>query len=253
MTTLAANSPRIMEIGSINGLPVITADIIYEGSAIGDNGSGYAQPLVAGYPFRGFCQEKADNSSGANGAINVQAVDKGKAYLAVTSVAITDVGRPVYASDDAAFNLSGIGTKIGHVYRYVSSGYCIVAFDAKVPEWVAYLSIPIELSTIADGDIVTTFTPGFNGRIIDADFITTVVAPTASKVSTLNFEIGTTNVTGGTIALTTVACNTLGKIVAAAAITAGAAFKSSDTVSVEAASTTTFVEGAGVLVVKLGM
>lgn len=132
MTTLAANSPRDFELGDINELPVIASDIIYEGAAVGDNGSGYARPLVAGDPFRGFADKKADNSSGSAGDKNVRVLTKGKVKLAVGSLAITDVGKDVYASDDDTFVLTqSTNTRVGYVYRFLSTGYGIIAFDAN--------------------------------------------------------------------------------------------------------------------------
>jgi hypothetical protein len=249
---LSANASRTYETGYINELPVKASTTIYEGAAVGDDASGYARGLVAGDPFRGFAEAKADNSAGSAGAINVRVLTKGIIKLSITSLAITDVGRPVYASDDGTFALAGIGTFVGYVYRYESSGVGYMEFDATKQEDVVEISIPITLSKLADGDIVTTLTPGFNGRIKGADFIVHDPATTGSKASTLNFEIGTTNLTGGTIALTSANCTPLGKVVAAAAITAGAGFTATDTISVEAASTTSFVEGTGVLRIKLG-
>ncbi len=43
MTTLASDVQRPFELGTINEVPVIAGDIIYEGAAVGDNGSGYAR------------------------------------------------------------------------------------------------------------------------------------------------------------------------------------------------------------------
>lgn len=252
MTTLAANTPRAWELGDHNDLPIIAADIIYQGAAVGDNASGYMRPLVSGDPFRGFALEECKNASGSAGDKNVKLLTKGKVQLSVTSLAITDVGRPVYASDDNTFALAGIGSYIGHVRRYVSSGVGIVEFDADGPEEIVIVSIPITLAELANGDVVTTYTPGFNGRVKALDFVTHDPVTTGAKLSTLNAEIGTTNITGGTVALTSAACTPLGKIVAGAAITALAGFKDTDTISIEAASTTTFIEGDGVLLIKLG-
>jgi len=252
MTTLAADKSMSLEVGYRNEIPVIAADIIYEGAAVGDNASGYMRPLVSGDPFRGFAEEKVDNSSGSAGDKNVRLHTKGIIELTITGVAITDVGRPVYATDDNAFSLAGVGSYIGHVYRYVTTNTAMVIFDANIPEEEVMLSFPIVLSSLADGDIVTGFTPGFHGRVKSLRFVTNVVASTASKLSTLNLEIGTTNLTGGTIALTTASCDTLGKITESAAITAAAAFTDADTISVEASSTTTFIEGDGALIITLG-
>ncbi|MDF3821979.1 hypothetical protein P3G55_18890 [Leptospira sp. 96542] len=132
MTTLATDVARPFELGDRNHLPVIAADIIYEGAAVGDNGSGYARPLVAGDPFLGFAVAKADNSAGAAGAINVEVRQKGRVQLPIGGLAITDKGKTVYASDDNAFTLTAsTNSAIGRVIRYVSSGIGIVQFDAS--------------------------------------------------------------------------------------------------------------------------
>lgn len=116
----------------------------------------------------------------------------------------------------------------------------------------AMLAIPISLALITGAmDVVTTFTPGFAGTIEKVQFIVTAVVTTADKLASLNLEIGTTNLTGGVVALTSANCATLGATVAGSAITANNSFGASDTVSVEAASVTAFQEGAGILVVTL--
>lgn len=132
MTTRSTDIARSFELGDTNELPVIAADIIYEGSAVGDNGSGYARPLTAGDPFRGFALTKADNASGAAGDIRVRLRERGKVQLSIGSLAITDVGKPVYASDDDTFTLTATSNShIGRVVRFVSSGIGIVEFDAN--------------------------------------------------------------------------------------------------------------------------
>lgn len=129
MTTLAADKVRTFEIGDINELPVIAADIIYEGAAVGDNGSGYARPLAAGDPFRGFAERKVDNSTGAAGDLRVRLRRFGLIQLPIASLAITDVGKDVFASDDDTFTLTqGSNTRIGYVERWVSTGIGIIAF-----------------------------------------------------------------------------------------------------------------------------
>jgi len=132
MTTLAGNSPRAYEIGSRNAFPVIASDIIYEGGAVGlVAGTGHARPLAAGDRFAGFAEAKADNSAGAAAAINVRVVESGKIELAVSGAVITDVGQPVYATDDDSFGFSPVGgVFVGFVHRYISAGVVVVAFDA---------------------------------------------------------------------------------------------------------------------------
>ena len=132
MTTLAARKPRSYEQGSMNDLPVIASDIIYEGAAVGMvQASGHARPLAAGDRFVGFAEATADNSAGAAAAINVRVYGIGEIQLAVTGATITDVGQPVYASDDDTFSISPVsGVFVGFVKRYVSSGVAVVEFNA---------------------------------------------------------------------------------------------------------------------------
>ena len=132
MATLAANSPRAFEGGSRNEFAVIASDIIYEGAAVGIViGTGHARPLAATDRFAGFAEAKADNSAGAAAAINVRVVESGKIQLSVTGAVITDVGQPVYASDDDTFTFNPVSAVfVGFVHRFVSSGVAVVAFDA---------------------------------------------------------------------------------------------------------------------------
>lgn len=132
-TTLAANKNRSLENGTgpINEIPVIASDIIYEGAAVGDNGAGYARPLVAGDKFLGFAESKVDNSSGSAGDLNVRVHTRGFTSCAISGAVITDIGQPVYASDDNAFVFTAVSNSIiGRVYRFVSSGVAIVEFTA---------------------------------------------------------------------------------------------------------------------------
>lgn len=132
MATLSANKARPFELGDIQELPVIAADVIYEGAAVGDNGSGYARPLVAADPFLGFAERPADNSAGAAGAVNVRVRVRGQVQVPVTGAAgVGDVGETVYASDDDTFTLTaGSNTAIGKVSRWVTGTTCVVAFEA---------------------------------------------------------------------------------------------------------------------------
>jgi hypothetical protein len=134
MTTLAKDSANIYEIGQRNEFPVIAADIIYEGAAVGVvNASGHARPLTSVDKFVGFAEKKADNSAGAAAAINVRTIKSGSVKLAITGAVITDVGQPVYAQDDNAFSfIKTSGVFIGFMRRFVSSGYGIVEFNAGV-------------------------------------------------------------------------------------------------------------------------
>jgi len=114
------------------------------------------------------------------------------------------------------------------------------------------LSIPIKLSGITtDGDVVTEYVPGFPGKIQKVAFVVTEKVTTADKAATLNLEIGTTNLTGGLIALTSANCAALGAVIDGTEITDDNVFSATDAISVEASSVTAFAEGAGVLLITL--
>ena len=133
MATLAADTARKYSLGEIEEYPVIATDIIFEGSAVGENASGYSRPLVAADPFQGFAEAQVDNSAGAAGALNVRVKTRGRIEIAVVGAsAVTANDRPaVYASDDDTFTLTATSNSlIGYVSRWISGTTCIVEFDA---------------------------------------------------------------------------------------------------------------------------
>lgn len=131
MTTRSTDTARGLVLGEKNHLPVIASDIIYEGSAVGVvPASGHARPLAVGDLFAGFAAVRADNSQGSAAALNVEVYESGKISLPVTGAVITDVGLPVYASDDDTFSFLPVGgVFIGYAERFVSAGVMIVRFD----------------------------------------------------------------------------------------------------------------------------
>lgn len=131
---LAVDTPRDYELGEINSVPVKASICIYEGAAVGLV-SGYARGLTAGDPFVGFAERKADNSATAtDGYIRCRVIKKGKVKLSITAVAVTDVGKGVFASADGTFTLTpSTNTRIGNVHRYVTTDTCIVDFDTEGP------------------------------------------------------------------------------------------------------------------------
>lgn len=135
MATLTADSPRIFETGHdelIDGKPVAAATKIYDGAAVGDNGSGLMRPLVAGDPFEGFAYRQADNSSGAASAIRVDLKTRGVVKLNVVGVTgVTNEDATVYAADDNTFTLTlTSNTAIGKVKRWETGTTCLVYFEA---------------------------------------------------------------------------------------------------------------------------
>ena len=131
MATLAANKARAYELGDIDEFPVIASDIIFEGSAVGlVDATGHAKPLTSSDKFVGFADAKADNSSGSAADIRVRVRTKGRVEIPVSGATITDVGQPVYATDDNAFQfIATSAVFVGYIWRFVSAGVVIVEFD----------------------------------------------------------------------------------------------------------------------------
>lgn len=109
----------------------------------------------------------------------------------------------------------------------------------------------VNLAEIASGDVITNYVPGYAFKIQKVDFRVAKPATTAAKAATINFEINTTDLTGGLIALTSAACTPAGAAVAGSAVTANNSGTSSDSFSIEASSVTAFVEGSGWIIVEI--
>jgi len=129
-----------------------------------------------------------------------------------------------------------------------------VTIQLPLSEKVGVHIVPlyVNLAEIAaNGDVLTGYVPGFNGKVLSLDF--NVIAPvtTASKRADFNLEIGTTDVTGGVVSVTSAAATPQGTVIAGSAVTAANEFTATDALSLEAASVTAHAEGSGWLLLKL--
>lgn len=116
-------------LGDFEQYPVKASSTIYEGGMVGLD-SGYARALVAGDQFAGHCFQGAVETTAANGGCNVKVLSGTyKLQVTVTGVAVTDIGKDVYATDDATYALTATGTKVGKVVRYVTTNTAIVEFS----------------------------------------------------------------------------------------------------------------------------
>ena len=250
MTALSADKSVERYEGDLISLVVKANTTIYKGSLVTSDAAGYAIPAAntAGTFFMGVAAEHGTAGQ------TIRVYRKGIFNFVAANMAITDIGSRVYVGDSATVTKTvGNGIYVGKIMAVDSATSVWVSLESGEALSAIYvrsiLTIPIKLAKLANGDIVTTFTPGFAGTIEKISFVVTDPATTADKAATLNMEIGTTNLTGGVLSLTTVACGTLGKVTDATAITANNAFKDNDTISVEASSVTTFGEGEGALLI----
>lgn len=115
--------------------------------------------------------------------------------------------------------------------------------DAELYEFHHTEGIEVDAADIAAADILTNKpVPPFHGKIGALRAVVTKAITTGAKAATINAEIGTTNLTGGTVALA--GAYALGAIQAqGAAPSAGNTFKPGDTWSLEGSAVTPFIEG----------
>lgn len=138
MSQLSADKPRNYESNVeplFNDHPVQGSAAIYEGSAVGLDPAQNrrAKQLADGFVFVGFADRRADNTLGANSAINVRVRSRGVIELPVTGAAQNRVGDTVWASDGDTFSMGDTGTDvpIGKLHRFLSTSKSYVIFEAE--------------------------------------------------------------------------------------------------------------------------
>jgi hypothetical protein len=135
MTQLSAALARTYEVGDHADYGVKDAVAIYEGSAVGlvpsSTGAGYARQLTAGDFFVGFATHDVP-ATATDGTAKVRVRQRGKVLLTISSVAVTDIGKPVFASDGDTFTLTqSTSVHIGRVVRVAATNTAVVEFDAS--------------------------------------------------------------------------------------------------------------------------
>ncbi len=133
-----------------------------------------------------------------------------------------------------------------------------VSVTNTIAAGVGMFTLTIPLTSLATGlgtlaiDLLTTYVPGYAFRLVAFDFVTTVVGAGAGASQTFNLEIGTTNVTGGSLNVTLASTAAIGQLTSGTAITAANLGSVADSISIEmAAGGTVFSSGAGYFVIKM--
>lgn len=123
---LTKNTPRIIELGDYNDLPVEAGGLILQGAAVGVAASGFARELTTADTFAGFADGMANNRQGAAGDINVRTRKRGHVVLDVAGQ--LSVGAPVYALGNDQYSTAG-SLKIGSIERVQQGGRAVVRFE----------------------------------------------------------------------------------------------------------------------------
>ncbi len=193
---LSKHTPLSLCVGDKVRRPVCLSDILYEGGMLSWRSTGYVGPLVAGEKFAGHAAEGVDNSTGANGDRDID-VYEGE-YLAevtLTSVAITDERKPVYASDDATLTLTpGSNSFGGFVEKYVRANTAIVRFVTA-----SFGARPHQHTSLAaEGDGGPLTSPRIVTSILDANGVALIaLTATASAKNWLTLANAATGASVG--------------------------------------------------------
>lgn len=203
-------------------------------SAVADSGT-----FTVAYPT-GFVQADFTNGLGAAGGHYAIVNGNDRWAQADSKMAVTTFG----ASTITITNNSGVTWAAGSTVE--------IFIDIQDGNNVQTLAFPIHLAAITTAqDVVTDYVPGVDGYIEALTWVQNAPVTTGSKLASLNAEIGTTNLTGGVVALTSAACTPMGATIQGSAITANNRILKKDTLSIEASSVTAFAEGSGTLYVRI--
>jgi len=262
MTALAANPTvpvKKQTRAKTKAHVIATSEIIYDSALVDLDSSGdlVAHSDTTGRRFMGV-SEKGPITGDQTADVPPRATvrDDGPTLEGVDVAGVDDYDdlmKLVWCADDNTATLSltpsvsagPVGRLIG--YRSASDMdvriFTPTEAAAMMEGGFSLWSHDVNLDTVVAGDIITTMTPGFAGRIVKVWAVVTEVVTTASDAASINWEIGTTNLTGGVIALTSANATPLGATIDGSAITAANWFSATDTLSVEGASVTDFAEG----------
>lgn len=179
--------------------------------------------------------------------------------ISTSNVIYSPMSDDGYQIGDAAADKIGFHQKAPTIQRTDASqvaitdntaGTVVDTFSAGTADFT--FTVPVTLSQISTTmDVATAITPGYRFQILAVDWCTSQEVTTGSKAASLNVEIGTTNLTGGVLALTSANCADLGNAVYGTAVTAGGTGTATDAISIEAASVTAFAEGAGYVIIRM--
>ncbi|MEE8170367.1 MAG: hypothetical protein V3T70_07455, partial [Phycisphaerae bacterium] len=128
--------PRFVD-QELRTLKVKAAAHIYKGGFVGiDRATGYIRPLAGADLFAGVAYEECDNSSGADGDVSCRLYTQGDFQTTLSGAALTDVGRPAFATDDNTLTLSPgtNGSQVGRCVDVPKAGEVIVRIE---PLWLA--------------------------------------------------------------------------------------------------------------------
>lgn len=130
MTALTQDREPLYKYGDTKAYPVAAGVVIYVGALVCLNASGYAVPAsdTAGLVFAGVSMQRADNSTGAAGAITVRVYRRGLFQFNASGLTVGgNFMAKVYALDDNTFALTSTNSiQVGR----------LVEVDSAILGWI---------------------------------------------------------------------------------------------------------------------
>jgi len=125
MTALSANLDTERKDGEMISYPVLATETIYKGALVVDLDTGYASAGTdaSGNISLGVAVEKSDNASGSDADKAVRVYKKGTFVFSKTTAVQTDVGVPMYITDDQTVATSSSYS--------ILAGYCVSIPDSS--------------------------------------------------------------------------------------------------------------------------
>ncbi len=159
----------------------------------------------------------------------------------------TNSGNTISAG--AQVSPSGNQIFVSGILPFTDNTTGVVSNTLAVGTAIQTITFYIEAASIANGDLMTNYVPGYKFKIIKFDARCAKPVTTAARAANLNLEIGTTDLTGGVVALA--GLYALGAAQAGSTISGANSGNATDSFSIEASSVTAFAEGAFTLIVSL--
>jgi hypothetical protein len=142
---VTANQLIKRQQGCIRSYPVAASTTIYGATLVFLTAAGYADDDTAtgANAFAGVARAKADNSAGSAGDVNVEVDADGIFELVGSGFAQSDVGKPVYATDNFTITTgySASAIRIGRCEEYISSTKIRVSIETSVHDGAEYAAL----------------------------------------------------------------------------------------------------------------
>ena len=135
----------------LRSLPVAAGQHLFKGALLGLTATGYLRGLVAGDAFVGIAYEEVDNTAGDDGDLSARFYTTGDFGYALAGATQADIGRPVFAGDDATLTFDGAQhSHVGFSQDVIATGEIILRIDPhRAPVKTITYPVP-DLSAGAD-------------------------------------------------------------------------------------------------------